>query len=365
MAEAIAPMQTEIEQIAPLESIDILFTGEPGTGKTYYGNQIHELSPRARKPFVAVNCAQFSPALIEAELFGAEKGSFTGAITARVGKFEAAAGGTLFLDEIGELPFDLQAKLLKAIEEKQIMRVGSNTSRDVDVRLIFATNQPLERFREDFKQRLLCAYPIRLQSLSERRSEIPALIARFVQEMNREMQRQFVCPPDLCRQLQGRPWTGNIRELRGTIRRLCIKAMINAPTKKIVVEINLETEEVESEKTAEFSLANQSGAQSASTACINAGLFRRYRREDELFARAFLREQENLTATGLNLEQVAHLMGLKRRTFFYRLKRSREVLARQRGDRGHSDKEADAQNSFDTQLPVFRSLRSSSSRIAA
>ena len=361
----------EIKAIARLDSIDVFFTGEPGTGKTHCAKQIHEMSPRARKPFIAVNCAELSPTLIEAELFGAEKGSFTGAVATRVGKFEAAMGGTLFLDEIGELPFDMQAKLLKAVEEKRIMRVGGNAERKVDVRLIFATNQPLERFREDFKQRLLCAYQIKLQSLSERQAEIPALITMFLQDMNSEMRRQFVCQPDVFRQLQERRWSGNIRELRGTIRRLCVKALIAAPAEDTMIEIKLEDEQFEFDQPVAQISFTDSHITSITTDTENAsteptidsseGLFYLRQRENELF----VREYQALRAKGLNCQQVADAMGLKRRTFFNRLKRSREIVAVRSEQIRLVNESNDNRNNFDKSALVSRSQESSTGRVAA
>ena len=126
---------------AGFDFLDLCLLGETGTGKTHHARLIHELSPRKGQSFVAVNCAELTPSIIEAELFGYEKGAFTGAIASKIGKFEAAGGGTLFLDEIGELPTNLQAKLLKVVEEKSITRVGGNRPRPVDVRIIYATHR--------------------------------------------------------------------------------------------------------------------------------------------------------------------------------------------------------------------------------
>ena len=171
----------EIEKLsflARFDFLDVCLLGETGTGKSHNARLIHELSPRAKQPFVAVNCAELSPSIIEAELFGYEKGAFTGAVSSRTGKFEAAAGGTLFFDEIGELPCNLQAKLLKVVEEKSITRVGGNRARQIDVRIIYATHRDLSVFREDFRYRI-AGHTIHLKPLRERSDEIVPLARLF------------------------------------------------------------------------------------------------------------------------------------------------------------------------------------------
>ena len=147
-----------IELLAGFDFLDVCLLGETGTGKTFAARLIHELSPRSRQPFIAVNCAELSPSIIESELFGYEKGAFTGAISSKTGKFEAAEGGTLFLDEIGELPANLQAKLLKVTEEKCITRVGGNRQRQIYVRIIYATHRDLDVLREDLRYRIACSF---------------------------------------------------------------------------------------------------------------------------------------------------------------------------------------------------------------
>ena len=149
-----------IPLLARFDFLDLCILGETGTGKSHTARLIHGLSPRKSKPFVAVNCAELTPSIIEAELFGYEKGAFTGALASKMGKFEAAEGGTLFLDEIGELPVNLQAKLLKVVEEKCVTRVGGNRVRELDVRIVYATHRDLLVLREDLRYRVAAAHMI-------------------------------------------------------------------------------------------------------------------------------------------------------------------------------------------------------------
>jgi len=200
-----------------------LVEGESGTGKELVARAIHALSPRATGPFVAVNCAALAPGILESELFGHERGAFTGAHTTRAGRFEAADGGTLFLDEIGELDARLQAKLLRAVEEREIVRVGGNDPRPVDVRLVAATNRPLRErvaagaFRADLFFRLNVVR-ISVPPLRDRPGDVPLLVDVFLAELSAEhgVERPEV-DPALLRRLAELPWPGNIRELKNTI----------------------------------------------------------------------------------------------------------------------------------------------------
>src|SRR5579872_3569171 len=186
---------TEVEKVAPVDSA-VLIQGETGTGKEVIARGIHEASPRRNHRFVALNCAAIPAALLESELFGYERGAFTGAMTPRMGRFQAADRGTLFLDEIGELPIELQPKLLRAIQEQEFERLGSSQTTRVDVRIVAATNQNLEQmiaerqFRMDLYYRLN-VFPIMLPPLRERAEDIPFLVDHFVRKCA-EQQGKFI-----------------------------------------------------------------------------------------------------------------------------------------------------------------------------
>jgi DNA-binding NtrC family response regulator len=209
-------------------SATVLVTGETGVGKELAARAIHRLSPRADEPFIAVNCAAFPDTLLESELFGHERGAFTGAAAARVGLFETAHRGTLFLDEAGEMSVGMQAKLLRVLSDGAILRLGSARPRPVDVRLIVATHRDLAQrvadgtFREDLYYRL-AVVPIAIPPLRERREEIPALVDRFLGDIALElkMRRKTVATPALAR-LAAYDFPGNVRELRNMIERACI-----------------------------------------------------------------------------------------------------------------------------------------------
>ncbi len=216
-----------VERVGPTDA-RVLITGENGTGKELVARAIHRLSSRSERPFVEVNCAAIPSELIESELFGHTKGSFTGAVADRAGKFEQAHGGTLFLDEVGDMSLAAQAKVLRALEQGVVTRVGSSTPIRVDVRTVAATNKDLEeeiragRFREDLYYRLNVV-PIDVPPLRERREDIPMLVKHFVDLLER---RDGVTPRDISRgaieKLQALDWPGNVRELRNTVERLLI-----------------------------------------------------------------------------------------------------------------------------------------------
>lgn len=214
----------KLKFLARFDFLDVCLLGETGTGKSHTARLIHELSPRIGQPFVEVNCAELTPSIIEAELFGYEKGAFTGAASSKEGKFEAAAGGTLFLDEIGELPRNLQAKLLKVVEEKCITRVGGNLSRRVDVRIVYATHRDLSVFREDLRYRI-AAHTIRLKPLRERRDEIVPLARLFLSEFNRKSGRIIKADDETLRLLELSEWHGNVRELQSFVELICLSAL--------------------------------------------------------------------------------------------------------------------------------------------
>jgi transcriptional regulator with GAF, ATPase, and Fis domain len=214
----------QITQVAPFDT-SVLILGESGTGKERIADCIHNLSPRKRKPFVKINCAALPATLIESELFGHEKGSFTGATDKRTGKFELANGGTIFLDEIGEMPLDLQVKLLRVLQEKEIEPIGSRSITKINVRVIAATNKNLEkevaegRFRLDLYYRLN-VFPIALPSLRERTEDIPALAHHFINIYNRKSGKRITGLSDnALKNMMAYSWPGNIRELENLVER--------------------------------------------------------------------------------------------------------------------------------------------------
>jgi len=226
-SEGMKRIHETIAKVAPTDA-RVLVTGENGVGKELVARKIHELSTRANGPLIEVNCAAIPSELIESELFGHEKGSFTSAIKQRIGKFEQANGGTLFLDEIGDMSHDAQAKMLRALQEGKITRVGGEKEIKVDVRVIAATNKNLleevdaKKFRLDLYHRLSVIL-IQVPSLNARRDDIPALINHFMKEISEEYkQNAKEVEPDAEKALQEYNWTGNIRELRNVVERLII-----------------------------------------------------------------------------------------------------------------------------------------------
>ena len=215
-----------IEKVAPTPS-SVLITGESGTGKELVARAIHNHSPRKDAPFISVNCAALSEHLLESELFGHERGAFTDAVTMRKGRFELADTGTLFLDEVGEMPPQLQAKLLRVLQDKSFERVGGNTTLHVDVRILAATNKDLKdevdkgHFREDLYYRLNVIH-IHLAPLRERVDDIPALVSHFIEKNSRSLGRPLDISPEALRLLISLPWEGNVRELENTIERAAI-----------------------------------------------------------------------------------------------------------------------------------------------
>jgi two-component system, NtrC family, nitrogen regulation response regulator NtrX len=226
-SDAIIKVKEMIDRVAPTEA-RVLITGANGTGKELVAHQIHEKSSRAKGPFVEVNCAAIPSELIESELFGHEKGSFTSAIKQRIGKFEQANGGTLFLDEIGDMSLSAQAKVLRALQENRITRVGSDKDIQVNVRVVTATNKNIWKeiesnsFREDLYHRLSVII-IHVPSLNEREEDIPILAEYFNSLICKEygMSRKTI-KKDAIKELQKINWTGNIREFRNVIERLII-----------------------------------------------------------------------------------------------------------------------------------------------
>jgi sigma-54 specific flagellar transcriptional regulator A len=223
---AIAAVNRLIQQVAPYDST-VLILGESGTGKEIAARAIHAASPRRNRPFVAVNCGAIPAELLESELFGHEKGSFTGAITARKGRFEIAEGGTLFLDEIGDMSLPMQVKLLRVLQERIYERVGSNASSECDVRIIAATHRNLEEsivrgsFRGDLFYRLN-VFPIEMPTLASRIDDLPALIDAFISQSANRGRPRLRLLSETTDALANYPWPGNIRELSNLIERLAI-----------------------------------------------------------------------------------------------------------------------------------------------
>jgi transcriptional regulator with GAF, ATPase, and Fis domain len=235
---AMKKVLTQAEQVAGTDST-VLLLGETGTGKELLARAIHNMSLRKDRPLITINCASLPPTLIESELFGREKGAYTGAMTKMIGRFEIADGSTLFLDEIGELPFDLQSKLLRILEDGKFERLGSTKPLHVNVRIIVATNRDIEqevkegKFRKDLYYRLN-VFPIVLPPLRERREDIPLLVRAFVKEFQKKMGKEIERIPNKTMQaLQSYSWPGNVRELRNVIEH----AMILNRDKSLVISM--------------------------------------------------------------------------------------------------------------------------------
>jgi formate hydrogenlyase transcriptional activator len=226
-SSALEAVLEQVERVAPTGST-VLIQGETGTGKELIASAIHNLSSRCGRPFVRLNCAAIPLDLLESELFGHEKGAFTGAIAQKIGRFELADKGTLFLDEIGDIPSALQPKLLRVLQEQEFERLGSTRTHQMDVRLVAATNRDLlemvsrGEYRSDLYYRLN-VFPIQLPPLRERPEDIPALVTHFVEKFGRRMSREIEnIPPETMSALTSYPWPGNIRELQNLIERAVI-----------------------------------------------------------------------------------------------------------------------------------------------
>ena len=300
---AIRQVLSLIDRVAPTES-RVLITGENGSGKELVAKAIHRMSRRAAGPMVEVNCAAIPNELIESELFGHERGSFTGASGQRIGKFELADGGTLFLDEIGDMSLNAQAKVLRALEEETIERVGGNRQIPVDVRVIAATNKELQEaigqrlFREDLFHRLN-VIPIRVPPLRERREDIPLLAGSFAQEICRRngmALKRFSEGAE--KKLQAMEWRGNVRELRNTVERLVIMTP--------VTEIGEEAVE-----------SRQAGAGEAGDDLISqGGTFQEFKDRAES---AFILRQ--LEQHGWNISRTADALDIQRSHLYNKMKK--------------------------------------------
>ncbi|MBN2570560.1 MAG: sigma-54-dependent Fis family transcriptional regulator [Ignavibacteriales bacterium] len=292
-----------INRVAKTES-RVLITGENGTGKELVAKAIHRLSNRADKPMVEVNCAAIPSELIESELFGHERGSFTGAVKQRIGKFELADEGTLFLDEIGDMSLHAQSKVLRAIEEEVIERVGGNDTIKINVRILAATNKNLQEaitektFREDLFHRLN-VIPIHVPPLRERREDIPLLIEHFTNEIcnkNKFPVKKF--SNEAISKLQSMPWKGNVRELRNIIERI----VIMIPSDEINAE-NL-TDLLPQTKTEVDDIINLSNS------------FQEFKEKAE---RSFILKQ--LEANNWNISKTADILGIQRSHLYNKMKK--------------------------------------------
>jgi len=217
----------ELEVVAPTDS-GVLILGETGTGKELIARAIHNLSDRHDQPFIKLNCAAIPSGLLESELFGHERGAFTGAVMRKAGRFEVANKGTLFLDEVGDIPLELQPKLLRVLQEHEFERLGSTRTQHVDVRVVAATHRNLKQmvqdgeFRRDLYYRLH-VFPLSVPALRERREDIPILVRHFVDEYARRLHRCIeTIPPQVIEALTGYSWPGNVRELQSFIKRSVI-----------------------------------------------------------------------------------------------------------------------------------------------
>jgi two-component system nitrogen regulation response regulator NtrX len=236
ISAAVEMLRKQIAAVGP-KNASVLITGENGSGKEVVARMIHNGSPRASAPFVAINCAAIPDELIEAELFGHVKGAFTNAINDRKGRFELANNGTIFLDEIGDMSLKTQAKILRILQEKVFERVGDHKTLQVDVRVIAATNRDLGqeiksgRFREDLFYRLN-VIPLNVRPLRERREDVPLLVKHFLEEMTQQGDRSFTISVEAMDALTNYSWPGNVRELKNTLERVAI--MSSGPEIKLV-----------------------------------------------------------------------------------------------------------------------------------
>ncbi len=294
-----------IEQIAP-SNVPVLITGESGTGKELVARTLHDLSPRKSRPFVAVNCAAIPETLIESEIFGHEKGAFTGAIERRAGCFELAQGGTLLLDEVGEMPHGTQAKLLRVLEERKLRRLGARTEQEVDVRVLAATNRDPRNavaqghLRADLFYRLN-VFNIHMPPMRDHLDDLPAMVEAMVLEMNQKHGRRVTGPsPSMLERLRAHSWPGNGRELRNTIERAVILCPDDSPLEAEHLPQGFGKEQEQTESADGNSITVQVGAT-----------------VDEAERMLILR---TLEATGQNKTKAAEILGVSLKTLHNKLK---------------------------------------------
>ncbi len=309
-----------IDKVAPTD-VTVLIRGESGTGKELVARAIHARSPRAGGAFVAINCASFSRELVESELFGHEKGAFTGAVARREGKFEAADGGTLFLDEIGDMSLETQAKLLRAIQEKRFERVGGNQPLTVDVRIIAATNQDLEamvdagRFREDLYYRIKVV-ELRVPPLRERREDIPPLATHFLEEAckNFGVAGKSLTPAAM-RECVANPWRGNVRSLKAAIEQAVI---LSAQAEITAAELLGGSASEQSPGAPAAESRTGDASRPAPSPTVNNGAAEiKFREAKDKFVAQWEREffVSALKATGGNISRAAERVGMYRQSF--------------------------------------------------
>ena len=313
-SKAMEALFRQMEMVAPTRS-NVLIVGESGTGKELVANALHDTSPRKDARFLPINCAAIPAEILESELFGHERGSFTGATGRKIGKFELADKGTLFLDEIGELPLDMQVKLLRVLETREFMRVGGTETIKVDIRLVAATNADLEAavmrgaFRSDLYYRLKVV-TLRIPALRERREDIPLLVSHFLATFAKENEREGMkFSPEALRALVNAPWEGNVRELRNVVESL----VVLTPSLEIgVADLPPELQRGGGPEGADASSRESPGAEPAPMRDSAAVLTM-----DELERRAIL---DALERTGGNRTQAAELLGIGLRTLQRKLK---------------------------------------------
>ncbi len=319
-----------IEKVADTPST-VLITGESGTGKELVAKALHEESSRKHEPFIKINCAAIPKNLMESELFGYEKGAFTGATSSKPGRFELADGGTLFLDEIGEIPVEMQVKLLRALQESEFERVGGLKTIQVDVRLIAATNRDLEleiqrgNFREDLYYRLNVV-PLQIPPLRRRTGDIPLLVAHIIKKFNERLKKAITgIADDALAALEAHPWPGNIRELENVLERTILFTKGDR-IERADLQLGLTAPELPRTTTNESGsmaiLVDEDDATEVSGSLKDAVRAETARVERELIVKA-------LDETGGNVTQAARLLKISRKSLQMKMK---EFGLRDRGD---------------------------------